>query len=116
MGAAANIQHDLAQPAALEAYEKQHKELGDNPSTDKLLNTRLVPDPRRVRLRVYQTNSTHKSMSAIRQGSMVLVKDVDHAPIAAQWLRTVLWYDSEELMAFWSQPLVPVPAAGPAPE
>ena len=36
---------------------------------------RLVPDPRKVRLRVYQTNSTHKSMSALRQGSMILVKD-----------------------------------------
>ena len=33
-----------------------------------------IPDPRKVRLRVYQTNSTHKSMSAIRQGSMVLVQ------------------------------------------
>ena len=39
--------------------------------------TRLIPDPRKVRLRVYQTNSTHKSMSALRQGSMLLVKDVD---------------------------------------
>jgi arginine decarboxylase len=31
-----------------------------------------------MRLRVYQTNSTHKSMSALRQGSMILVKDVDY--------------------------------------
>ena len=30
----------------------------------------------------------------------------DH-PIAAQWLRTVNWYDSPELMATWSVPAVP---------
>ena len=40
--------------------------------TSVLLETRLIPDPRKIRLRVYQTNSTHKSMSALRQGSMVL--------------------------------------------
>jgi hypothetical protein len=38
------------------------------------------------------------------------------APIAAQWLRSVLWYDSEELMAFWSQPLVPAPLDLPSTE
>lgn len=31
----------------------------------------------KARIRVYQTNSTHKSMSALRQGSMVLVADDD---------------------------------------
>src|SRR6476646_7210937 len=29
----------------------------------------------KARIRVYQTNSTHKSMSALRQGSMILVSD-----------------------------------------
>ena len=52
------------------AYEKQQAELGKDPSDEMLLKTRLIPDPRQIRLRVYQTNSTHKSMSAIRQGSM----------------------------------------------
>ena len=42
-----------------------------------MLDTRLMPDPRKAKLRVYQTNSTHKSMSALRQGSMVLVADED---------------------------------------
>jgi len=36
-----------------------------------LLKTRLIPDPRQIRLRVYQTNSTHKSMSAIRKADAV---------------------------------------------
>ena len=37
----------------------------------------LLPDPDKVRIRVYQTHSTHKSMSALRQGSMILVCDED---------------------------------------
>src|SRR5436190_9312011 len=35
----------------------------------------------KARVRVYQTNSTHKSMSALRQGSMVLVSDDDFAEV-----------------------------------
>lgn len=84
MGAAATIERWLNDPAALVAYEAQQAELGPNPDMATLLDTRLVPDPRAVRLRVYQTNSTHKSMSAIRQGSMVLVKDVDFHHIEPQ--------------------------------
>ena len=59
-----------------------------------LLETRLVPDPRKVRLRVYQTNSTHKSMSAIRQGSMVLVHDVDFAHVESQFHEAVFTHAS----------------------
>lgn len=84
MGAAATLEKLLHQPEALQAYETQQAQLGDNPDDETLLNTRLVPDPRQVRIRVYQTNSTHKSMSAIRQGSMVLVKDVDFHRIEPQ--------------------------------
>jgi arginine decarboxylase len=35
----------------------------------------------RARIRVYQTNSTHKSMSALRQGSMIFVADDDFAEV-----------------------------------
>ena len=70
MGAANDIEAWIQDPKSVSAYEKQQKELGPNPSDDQLLKTRLVPDPRKVKLRVYQTNSTHKSMSAIRQGSI----------------------------------------------
>ena len=59
-----------------------------------LLETRLIPDPRKVRLRVYQTNSTHKSMSAIRQGSMLLVKDVDFHTVEAQFHEAVFTHAS----------------------
>ena len=70
------------------------RELGDKPSDETLLATRLIPDPRKVRLRVYQTNSTHKSMSAIRQGSMLLVKDVDFHTVEAQFHEAVFTHAS----------------------
>ena len=94
MGAAADIEAWLQDPDSVAAYEKQQAELGDNPSDETLLNTRLIPDPRKVRLRVYQTNSTHKSMSAIRQGSMLLVKDVDFHTVEAQFHEAVFTHAS----------------------
>jgi arginine decarboxylase len=54
----------------------------------------LLPDPRQIRLRVYQTNSTHKSMSAIRQGSMLFVKDVDFHTVEAQFKEAVFTHAS----------------------
>jgi arginine decarboxylase len=94
MGAAADIEAWLRDPASLAAYEAQRAELGDAPSDAALLKTRLLPDPRKVRLRVYQTNSTHKSMSAIRQGSMLLVKDVDFHTVEAQFHEAVFTHAS----------------------
>jgi arginine decarboxylase len=94
MGAANDIEAWLHDPTSLAAYEKQRAELGENPSIEALLNTRLIPDPRQVRLRVYQTNSTHKSMSALRQGSMLLVKDVDFHGVEAQFHEAVFTHAS----------------------
>ena len=45
-------------------------------------------------MRVYQTNSTHKSMSAIRQGSMVLVHDVDFRHVESQFHEAVFTHAS----------------------
>jgi arginine decarboxylase len=39
------------------------------------LRTRLLPDPDKVRLRVYATQSTHKTLTALRQGSMIHIFD-----------------------------------------
>jgi arginine decarboxylase len=94
MGAAAAIEESMRSPAAVDAYEAQQKALGKSPSDKVLLETRLVPDPRKVRLRVYQTNSTHKSMSAIRQGSMVLVHDVDFSHVESQFHEAVFTHAS----------------------
>jgi arginine/lysine/ornithine decarboxylase len=94
MGAASDIEAWMQDPKSLGAYEKQQKELGPNPSDDQLLKTRLLPDPRKVKLRVYQTNSTHKSMSAIRQGSMLFVKDVDFHKVEGQFREAVFTHAS----------------------
>jgi arginine decarboxylase len=81
MGARTRLQKSFADPNYLQRYLQQEKELGADldPGDKRLLDKRLLPDPRKARLRVYQTNSTHKSMSALRQGSMVLVGDQDFA-------------------------------------
>ncbi|WP_150122032.1 hypothetical protein, partial [Sulfitobacter sp. HI0129] len=41
-----------------------------------LLNTRLIPPPD-ARVRVYATQSTHKTLTSLRQGSMIHVNDQD---------------------------------------
>jgi arginine decarboxylase len=42
-----------------------------------VLSTRLLPDPDKVRVRVYATQSTHKTLTALRQGSMIHIYDQD---------------------------------------
>src|SRR5687768_18266184 len=48
----------------------------------------------KARVRVYQTNSTHKSMSALRQGSMVLVADDDFAEVHGPFEEAYLTHTS----------------------
>ncbi|HEX4587381.1 MAG TPA: ornithine decarboxylase, partial [Mycobacterium sp.] len=47
------------------------------PSDDELMNRRLMPDPAKARVRVYATQSTHKTLTSLRQGSMIHVFDQD---------------------------------------
>jgi len=53
------------------AYQKRIAKLKD----DDLLNERLMPDPARVSIRAYATQSTHKSLTSLRQGSMIHIYD-----------------------------------------
>src|SRR5207302_1404665 len=94
MGAAAILERKFKDPAYRQAYREQEKKLGSNPSDKVLLETRLLANPDKVRLRVYQTNSTHKSMSCLRQGSMVLVKDPDYHTVAEQFHEAVFTHTS----------------------
>ena len=94
MGAAGDIEAWMHDPKSIEIYEEHRASLGENPSDETLLNKRLLPDPRQIRLRVYQTNSTHKSMSAFRQGSMLFVKDVDFHTVEAQFKEAVFTHAS----------------------
>jgi arginine decarboxylase len=94
MGAANDIEAWLNDPKSVAEYETQQSALGTDPSDETLLNTRLIPDPRKVKLRVYHTHSTHKSMSALRQGSMLLVKDVEFHTVQAQFREAVFTHAS----------------------
>ena len=78
LGAAAVLNErykSAAYRAEYDAWKKKHPKI--DPKDPKSLEMPLLPDPDRVRIRVYQTNSTHKSMSAFRQGSMMLIWDED---------------------------------------
>lgn len=52
------------------AYNEHIKELGPNEISK-------LPDPDKVRIRVYSTQSTHKTLSSFRQGSMIHIWDED---------------------------------------
>jgi arginine decarboxylase len=94
MGAAEILERKFKDPAYREAYKEQQRTLGSNPSDEALLDTRVLANPEKVRLRVYQTNSTHKSMSSLRQGSMVLVKDPDYHAVEEQFHEAVFTHAS----------------------
>jgi arginine decarboxylase len=96
MGAAATLEGKFKDPAYRAAYKEQEKKLGTDldPNDKTLLETRLLANPDKVRLRVYQTNSTHKSMSCLRQGSMVLVKDPDYHQVEEQFHEAVFTHAS----------------------
>ncbi len=78
LGAAAALTERYRSKAYRTEYEAWKAQRGKvEPGDPAQLDEHLLPDPDKVRIRVYQTNSTHKSMSAFRQGSMMLVWDED---------------------------------------
>lgn len=60
-------------------FEAEQEELAtlDPDDDEALLNRHLFPDPDKVRIRAYATQSTHKTLTALRQGSMIHVYDQD---------------------------------------
>jgi len=78
MASAAALRERLQDPDHMRRYEEQlAADTAKPPSDDELLDRRLVPDPARARVRVYATQSTHKTLTALRQGSMIHVFDQD---------------------------------------
>ena len=75
MGVANTLRETLRSPEAAKAWEAQQAKLKDA-DEDKWLKTRLVPPPD-ARVRVYATQSTHKTLTSLRQGSMIHVNDQD---------------------------------------
>nr|MDJ0947270.1 ornithine decarboxylase [Kiloniellales bacterium] len=79
MGAAPALHARYQSPEYREEYEAFKKKAGKmDPKDPKLLDMHLLPDPDKVRIRAYATHSTHKSLSALRQGSMIHVHDEDY--------------------------------------
>ena len=75
MRTANNLRKRLRTGAHRTAYEAQQKDLADASDED-WLETRLVAPPN-ARIRVYTTQSTHKTLTSLRQGSMIHVNDQD---------------------------------------
>lgn len=70
--------HKIRQRLQSADYQQFHArwsaEFAANPDEDKWRQT-LYPDPQLAELRVYATQSTHKTLTAFRQGSMIHVAD-----------------------------------------
>jgi arginine decarboxylase len=79
MAAAKSLSERLASRAYRDEFRAFCSTLGpegvDGLSDEQILKQRLLPDPDRARVRVYVTQSTHKSLSAFRQASMIHVRD-----------------------------------------
>jgi len=71
MGAAERIRRMLRDPGYRSRYEAAKGT--EHP----------LPDPDKARVRVYETDSVHKSMSCLRQGSIIVVADQDFHTVEA---------------------------------
>ena len=84
MEAARTLTDKLRSPEYRARYEAN---LPGDDSTEALIKNRLSPDPARARVRVYSTQSTHKTLTSLRQGSMIHVYDQDFALKVAESFR-----------------------------
>ncbi|MBS9532168.1 aminotransferase class I/II-fold pyridoxal phosphate-dependent enzyme [Mycobacterium sp. M1] len=76
MVAAQALEAELASESYAARYEAWRESMAGVPRSE-WVNHRLLPDPELARIRVYATHSTHKSLSALRQASMIHVRDRD---------------------------------------
>jgi arginine decarboxylase len=83
MRAARTLAEELRKEDFRARYDAQAAEL-DGAGDEALLDHRLVPDPARARVRAYATQSTHKTLTSLRQGSMIHVHDQDFAQKVAE--------------------------------
>ncbi|NRF67808.1 aminotransferase class I/II-fold pyridoxal phosphate-dependent enzyme [Aquincola sp. S2] len=79
MSAAARLHAKYQSASYADRYQAFSREFAaeDWNDEEKLVATRLLPDPAKVRIRVYATQSTHKTLTSLRQGSMIHVWDQD---------------------------------------
>ncbi len=79
MWAAAYLRRRFASPEYRRTYAQWRTEFNllDPEDDATWLERPLMPDPDQVRVRTYATQSTHKTLTALRQGSMIHVHDQD---------------------------------------
>lgn len=79
MWSAEELRRRFQDPIYQKAFDKwqQKFEASDTSNDETWLDTRLMPNPELARVRVYATHSTHKTLTALRQGSMIHVHDQD---------------------------------------
>ncbi len=79
MEASRRLEERLASPAYAEEHAAwQSERAALDPDDDATwLDHRLMPDPKKASVRVYATHSTHKTLTSLRQGSMIHVFDQD---------------------------------------
>lgn len=83
MASAATLLEKLRDDAYRKTFAEQAIDV-ETADDETLLATRLLPDPERARVRVYATQSTHKTLTSLRQGSMIHVFDQDWAQNAQE--------------------------------
>lgn len=85
MHAAARLREEFETRAYRERYceWKQEFDMLDPDDVATWIDRELLPDPDEARLRVYATQSTHKTLTSLRQGSMIHVWDEDFEQKAA---------------------------------
>ena len=81
MVSAERLEQTLASPEYAEEYRNWAASMEGIPRSE-WADHRLMPDPDRARVRVYATHSTHKSLSAFRQASMIHIRDQDFNSLA----------------------------------
>ncbi len=86
MAAARRLRYTLESPAYREQYATWHETMKekDLDDTETVLDNELWPDPRHTRVRCYSTQSTHKTLTSLRQGSMIHVYDLDYGRRVAE--------------------------------
>jgi arginine decarboxylase len=76
MATASGLRQKYRSEKYREEYAEFRKNFDEN-DENAWLEQRLLPDPDKVRIRVYVTHSTHKILTSLRQGSMIHVYDQD---------------------------------------
>ncbi|WP_338866845.1 aminotransferase class I/II-fold pyridoxal phosphate-dependent enzyme [Myxococcus stipitatus] len=106
MSAAKRLAERLRSRAYREQYRAWRARRGDGDPVvgARALEDRLMVDPDKVRLRVYATQSTHKSLSAFRQSSMLHVWDEDFerraiAPLTEAYFTHITTSPNHQLVA-----------------